>query len=109
MVDVKGFDLATVEGIDEAIKALREARKAVKAEATKAAREAAKEEKAAALAEAKKVVLGLGLEEGTAVRFVLKGEETDGTFVKATEARIVVLVDGEKKTLPFDKFVARID
>ena len=109
MVEMNDFDLATVEGIDEAIKALRETRKAVKAEATKAAREAAKEEKARLIAEAKEAVASASLNEGDAIRVILKGDEVIGDFVKMTEARIVVLVDGEKKTLPFDKFIGVAD
>ena len=106
MVDMTGFDVATVEGIDEAIKALRESRKEIKKAETVANREAAKEAKAQVLQEAKEKMASLGLEEGADIRFILKGEETEGSFVKMTEARFVALVDGEKKTLPFDKFLA---
>lgn len=107
VLDVEAFD--TVEGIDEAIKALRERRKAVKAEATKADREAAKAEKARVLAEAKASLEAAGLEEGDTIRATLKGEEVLGDFVKVTEARFIILVDGKKKTLPFDKFLGRAD
>jgi len=106
VIDVTTFN--TVEAIDEAIKSLRERRKEVKAEATKVDRETAKVEKAAALAEAKATLEAEGLEEGDTIRAILKGEEVIGDFVKATEARFIVLVDGEKKTLPFDKFVGRV-
>jgi hypothetical protein len=104
-LDVSAFE--TVEAIDEAIKSLRDRRKEVKAEATKADREAAKVAKAEALAEAKATLEAEGLEEGDTIRAILKGEEVLGEFVKETEARFVILVDGEKKTLPFDKFVGR--
>jgi hypothetical protein len=98
-----------VADIDNAIKELRDRRKELKANEVKANREAAKAEKAKALAEAKANLEGLGLEEGTDVRFILKGEETEGSFVKVTEARFVVLVDGEKKTLLFDKFLSVVE
>lgn len=107
VLDVEAFD--TVEGIDEAIKSLRERRKAVKAEATKADREAAKVEKARVLEAAKATLEAAGLAEGDTIRATLKGEEVIGEFVKETEARFIVLVDGEKKTLPFDKFLGRAD
>lgn len=105
---MEGIDvtvLGSVEEADEAIKAIRERRKELKAEAVKADREAAKTAKAEALAEAKGRLEEAGLEEGDTVRAILKGEEVLGEFVKETEARFVILVDGEKKTLPFDKFV----
>lgn len=109
MTDMTNFDLNTVAGIDEAIKALREDRKEIKKAETVANREAAKAEKAKALEEAKANMAGLGLEEGADIRFILKGEEVEGSFVKMTEARFVALVDGEKKTLPFDKFLAVVE
>ena len=102
-MDVMAFE--TVEELDVAIKELRERRKELKAEAVKAEREAAKAEKQSRLDEAKARLEGLGLEEGDTVRFILKGEEVVGQFVKLTAARFVATVDGEKKTLPFDKFV----
>jgi len=109
---MEGFDVTvfeSVEGVDEAIKSLRERRKELKAEATKADREAAKAEKARQLEEAKIRLEDAGLEEGDTIRAILKGEEVLGEFVKETEARFVILVDGEKKTLPFDKFVGTAD
>ncbi len=106
-LDVEAYD--TVEGIDEAIKSLRERRKAVKAEATKAEREAAKAEKARVLEEAKATLEAAGLDEGDTIRATLKGEEVIGSFVKATEARFIILVDGDKKTLPFDKFIGLVE
>lgn len=109
---MENFDVTVfgnVADIDNAIKELRDRRKELKANEVKANREAAKAEKAKALAEAKANLEGLELEEGTDVRFILKGEETEGQFVKITEARFVVLVDGEKKTLPFDKFLSVVE
>lgn len=97
--------LETVEQVDEAITALRERRKELKAEATKVKREAAKAEKARLMEEAKQRLVEAELTEGETVRAILKGEETVGEFVKQTEARFVILVNGEKKTLPFDKFL----
>ena len=108
-MDMTNFDLNTVDGIDKVITALRESRKEIKKAETVANREKAKAEKAEKLAEAKANLEGLELEEGTDVRFILKGEETEGQFVKTTEARFVVLVEGEKKTLPFDKFLAVVE
>ena len=101
--DVNVFE--NVANIDEAIKSLREKRKELKANEVKAGREAAKAEKAKVLEDAKSNMASLNLEEGNDIRFILKGEEVEGQFVKMTEARFVATVDGEKKTLPFDKFL----
>jgi len=109
MVDMTSFDLNTVAGIDLAIVALRESRKELKKAEVVANREAVKAEKAVKLKEAKDNMANLGLEEGSDIRFILKGVEVEGSFVKMTEARFVALVDGEKKTLPFDKFLAVVE
>lgn len=109
MVDMNDFDLNTVDGIDEAIKALRESRKEIKKAETLANRQAAKAEKEQKLQEAKDKMESLNLEEGDNIRFILKGEEVEGEFVKITAARFVATVDGEKKTLPFDKFLSVAD
>ena len=101
--DVAVFD--TIESIDEAIVALRAHRKSLKSAETAEAREVAKAEKQALLDEAKANIVSLDLIEGDEIRATLKGEEVVGNFVKVTDARFVILVDGEKKTLPFDKFL----
>lgn len=105
MVDVQ--DYADVSQIDEDIAALRERRKELKASQKEAERQKAKAEKQARLDEAKAYIESLELEEGDDVKVVLKGETVDAQFVHVTDARIVVLVDGDKKTLPFDKFVSQ--
>ncbi|MGV9141489.1 MAG: hypothetical protein ACOC1X_00975 [Promethearchaeota archaeon] len=104
-LDPQSFD--SVDAVDEAIKVLRDRRKELKSEQDKAQKAQEKAEKEQAMAEAKSRLEAEGLEEGDPIRAILKGEEVAGSFVKATEARFIVLVDGEKKTLPFDKFVSR--
>lgn len=96
----------TVEEIDEAISALRERRKEMKAAEREAERERRKALKARQLAEAKERIENLQLEEGATIRAFLKGEEVEVNFVKLTDARLVIEVDGLKKALPFDKFVS---
>ena len=51
------------------------------------------------------------LQTGTTVRFILKGEENEGSFVKVTDKRFVVidLLDSVKKPIMFDKLVEIID
>lgn len=45
------------------------------------------------------------LENGVEITFIFKGNETVGQFVKTTEKRFTALVDGEKKSIMFDKFI----
>ena len=51
------------------------------------------------------------LQTGTTVRFILKGEENEGSFVKVTDKRFVVIdfIDSVKKPIMFDKLVEIID
>ena len=107
VVDVSSFD--SVDAVDEAITALRDRRKALKDEQVKAGKQREKAEKEQAMAEAKERLEAEGLEDGDSIRALLKGEEVEGHFVKMTDARFIVLVDGEKKTLPFDKFLGRAE
>lgn len=80
-------------------------------EARKEAKEAEKErkqaEKEAAMQAAKEKVQEL--EEGDEVAFILKGETRTGTFVKVTEKRFTVEMDGVKKSIMFDKFLGYAD
>ena len=51
------------------------------------------------------------LQTGTTVRFILKGEENEGSLVKITDKRFVVIdfIDSVKKPIMFDKLVEIID
>lgn len=89
----------TVEELDKLVVAIREEKKARKAEA-KAAEKEAKEKLKEANAETLR-----GLDENATVRFTLKGEETEGVLDKVTDKRFVVIVEGVKKAIMFDKFL----
>lgn len=102
-MEVRGIALNTVKDIDELMVQLREARKEMKEKeknAVKELREAKKAENAekakARLVEAK---------EGDVLTVIFKGEEVEGTFIKMTEKRFIVLIDEQKKTIMFDKLV----
>lgn len=92
--------------VDEIKAVIAEGREAVKArtaktaEADKAARTADKAE-----AEAAGRVEIEGLEEGDGVLITFKGAETAATFVRMTDKRFTVEVDGEKRSIRFDKFI----
>jgi RNA 3'-terminal phosphate cyclase len=82
---------------------LNEAIKVARKEAKAAEKEAREEAKATADAEAKAKLENL--EEGDNITVELKGEETDVTFVKVTEKRMIVEVEGRKIALPFRKYL----
>jgi hypothetical protein len=90
----------TNEELDNVVALVREIKRDRKAEA-KEAEKARKEE----LKAQNKEVLE-GLDEGATVRFTLKGEETEGTLDHVTEKRFVVVHDGIKKAVMFDKLIA---
>ena len=102
-------ELNTVGDIDAVIAQLRERRKELKAQEKEAEKAKVKAEKAAKLEAARKNVVELindeQLQEGTEVTVILYGENHTANFVKATDKRIIVAVNGDNKTLPFDKFV----
>ena len=106
-IDVTNFE--TVFDIDKAMDALRQHRKAVKDAQDKRQREQRKARKEQKMAEAKEHIESLELMEGETITFTLKGERTEGQFVKVTESRFVAEVDGVKKTLQFDKFLGRVN
>ena len=72
--------------LDEVIEKAKELKKEKKAEADEANREKLKD-----------------IEEGTIVSFIFKGEEEEGTFVKVTDKRFTVILDGQKKSIMFNK------
>lgn len=88
------------EELDNVVALVREIKRDRKAEA-KEAEKARKEE----LKAQNKAVLE-NLDEGANVRFILKGNETEGTLDHVTEKRFVVVHDGIKKAVMFDKLVA---
>ena len=79
-------------------------------EEVRALKKTRKEELKEELKEANKKKLE-ELQTGTTVRFILKGEENEGSFVKVTDKRFVVidLLDSVKKPIMFDKLVEIID
>lgn len=99
------YSAESVEELDELIKNAREYRRELKAKREKAEREQIAAEKELLNRKAQKNIEAMNLEEGDLVRFYLKGEERTGEFYKITESRFIVIVNGEKKTLPFDKFI----
>jgi hypothetical protein len=46
------------------------------------------------------------MNEGDDVSFIYKGEETTAPFVKTTDKRFIVEIDGNKRTIMPDKFVS---
>lgn len=46
------------------------------------------------------------LVKGDMVTFMFKGEEVTAPFEKLTEKRFTVLIDGERKSIMFDKYMA---
>ena len=97
--------LDSIEEIDAVISAAKERKVVLKEQEKEAQRVARKREKEAAMEAAKESIEQAGLEEGDDILVLLKGEEVEGQFVHLTESRLVVLVDGDKKALPFDKFL----
>lgn len=47
-----------------------------------------------------------GVEKGTAVRVIFKGEEVEAVFEKLTDKRFTVKIDGVNKSIMFDKLVS---
>ena len=43
------------------------------------------------------------VQEGDSVYVIFKGEEVEASFVKVTEKRFSVIIDGQKKSIMFDK------
>lgn len=105
--NVSDFD--SVEDIDVAIKALQDQRKELSKEQDALAKEASKAKKQLILDQAKNHMISLELSEGTEITAYLKGELVEGVFSKITDKRFIILVDGESKTLPFDKFVGLVE
>lgn len=97
--------LDSIEEVDAVISAAKERKVVLKEQEKEAQRVARKREKEAAMEAAKESIEQAGLEEGDNILVLLKGEEVEGQFVHLTESRLVVLVDGDKKALPFDKFL----
>jgi hypothetical protein len=83
---MKELNEMTFAELDEVIEKAKELKKEKKAEADEANREKLK-----------------GVEEGTVVSFMFKGEEEEGTFVKVTDKRFTVILDGQKKSIMFNK------
>lgn len=100
----EGRDVAEIKGIVDAGKAILKDRKDEIAETAKAEREATK---AAADAAGREAVAGL--DEGDRIVIVFKGEKVEVEFVKMTEKRFTVEVEGVKRSIMFDKFVEAVE
>jgi len=100
----EGRSVDEIKGIVDAGRAILKDRKDEIAEARKAEKAA---EKAVADAAGREAVEGL--DEGDEIVVIFKGEETEVTFVKMTEKRFTVEVDGVKRSIMFDKFVRVAD
>lgn len=94
-------EIMSVGDVDALIAALRGRRRELK-DVNKEAEKANKEK---LMEETKEKIVALNLKEGDVVKFIFKGEETVGIFVKLTEKRFTALVDGDKKSIMFDKFI----
>lgn len=83
---------------------LRKSKRAEKKEADKAKHDA---EKAEAIEAGRSKVSNLS--EGDKITIVFKNVKTVVTFVKMTEKRFTVEIDGAKRSIMFDKFVGMGD
>jgi len=91
-----------LDNLMEEVRVLKKTRKEELKEANKKKLEELKEANKKKLEE---------LQTGTTVRFILKGEENEGSLVKITDKRFVVIdfIDSVKKPIMFDKLVEIID
>lgn len=87
------------EELDALVKEVREEKKQRKVQAkeqAKAEKERIAQENLQRLAE---------VDEGQEVSFIYKGEETTAPFVRTTEKRFIVDIDGDKRAIMPDKLV----
>lgn len=80
------LDNLSINELDEVVEYIKEKKKEKKEDALSVNREKLKDVK-----------------EGDLIYIIFKGEEIEVPFVKLTEKRFSVLVDGQKKSIMFDK------
>jgi len=101
--------LVNLEVVEGAIAFLKEFKKANLAELRKANSAEKAEAKTAEELAVKNKMEELDIVEGTEINVTFKGEEIIAVYVRMTEKRFVALVDGEKKTFLFTKFLGIVE
>jgi len=99
-MDFAGMTVDEIKAIATEARDALKARKAVDGEADKASREALKAEVDASGREKVET-----LDEGDRIVILFKDTETEATFVKVTDKRFTVEIEGEKRSVRFDKFI----